>query len=372
MTRKIDMVGKKFGRLTVLQDLGYYKGNTWYLCRCECSNVVEVRGISLRNGDCKSCGCLRKETASKVNTKHGHSNERAFNVWRSMITRCYNSKHGAYEKYGGRGIKVCDEWLNDYTKFRDFLYANGYDENAPFGECTIDRIDNNKGYSPENCRIVSMKEQALNKSSNHIIEYVEEEKVTLTEKAKSSGLTSHQVSNRLNKGWDLQRALETPLTQDKTYTVNNETHTISEWAQIMGVTDAVIRGRLRTQSIEKIYDEWKEKGKLEVGDFTVKLEEANGEKHPRIYWAELIGISDKTLRKLLDDYTMQEIYDDWKVHGGNLTFIRRNKPMEANGEVHSSKEWCEILHISPKCIRNNLKKMSMQEVYDKFKNRIEK
>ena len=194
-----------------------------------------------------------------------------------------------------------------------------------------------------------MKEQALNKSSNHVIEY-RGKRMAITEAAKLNGLANSTVFNRIDKGWDLKRALETPLTQDKAYTVNNETHTISEWAQIMGVTDAVVRGRLRTQSMEKIYNEWKENGKLEVGDFTVKFEEANGEKHPRIYWSELIGISDKTLRKLLDEYTMQEIYDDWKAHDGNLTFIRRNKPMEANGESHNLKEWCEILHISPKSV----------------------
>ena len=351
MTEKINMIGKRFGRLTVIKENGKSKnGSLMYLCECNCGNVVTVRGISLRNGDCKSCGCLRKEVSSKGNSTHGHSNERLFNVWRCMIKRCYDVNHSSYYRYGGRGIGVCDKWLNNYEAFRDFMLANGYPQDAGPYEYSIDRIDNDGNYDENNCRVVTAKIQSLNKSNNHRISFKGEE-MTLTEAAQKCGLTNKQVFNRLDKGWDLKRALTQPLTQTYTYLASGQSHTIAEWAEIMGVTDAVIRGRLKTHTMQQIYDEWIENNKkIEVNDFSVKYETANDITMNRRGWSKKLGINEATLRKLLKKHTIQEIYDNWKSHDYKVSFIRRGA-LEVNGIKKTQKERCKELNISPKCMR---------------------
>ncbi len=367
MEEKGTLVDKRFGRLTVKEYLN--SEEDLYLCICDCKKEITVKGEALLNKAIRNCGCFNRKNTEIKDVYKQFRSERSFRVWQYMLSRCYNPTHHAYVYYGAKGVTVCKEWLEDYTKFRDFLYLNGYDENAPFGKYTVDRIDNSKGYSPDNCRLVSMKVQSLNKTNNHRIEY-QGRVMTVTEAAELNGLTNRQVLNRLDKGWDLMRALETPLTLIKTYEVNGETHTISEWARIMRVTDAVIRGRLRVQSMEKIYEEWKEKGRLEINDCAVKFEEVNGEKKNRSEWSKIIGINEITLRKLLKDHTMQEIYDNWQEHDGRLTLIRSNKLEEANGELRNRKEWSEILGISQRSLRNKLKSYSMQEVYDMYKNKL--
>lgn len=372
MTEKIDMIGKRFGRLTVIRENGRAKnGALMYLCECDCGNFVTVRGLSLRKGDCKSCGCLRKEVSSVGNSTHGHSNERLFNVWRCMIKRCYDVNHTAYHRYGGRGIRICDEWLNNYEAFRDFMLANGYPEDAGPYEYSIDRINNDGNYEPSNCRVVTASIQSLNKSNNHRISFKGEE-MTITEAAKKCNLTNQQVFNRLNKGWTMKRALTQPLTQTYTYTASGQKHTIAEWAQLMGTTDAVIRGRLKTHTMQQVYNDYiGNSSKIEVKDFSVKYETADGLTMNRREWSNKIGVTDKTLRKLLETYTMQEIYDDWKSHGGSLSLIRRGA-LEANGMKLTQKEWCEKLNVSPKHLRKYLKTYTMQEIYDDIVNKVGK
>lgn len=364
MTEKIKMIGKRFGRLIVIRENGKAKnGSLMYLCECDCGNFITVRGISLRNGDCKSCGCLRKEISSKGNSTHGHSNERLFNVWRCMIRRCYDVNHSSYHRYGGRGIKICDNWLNNYESFKNFMLDNGYPEDAGSYEYSIDRLNNDGNYEPSNCRVVTAKIQSLNKSNNHRVSFKGEE-MTITEAAQKCGLTNKQVFNRIDKGWDIKRALTQPLTQAHIYLASGQKHTISEWAKIMGVTDAVIRGRLKTHTMQQIYDEYTgNNNRIEVNDFTVKYETADNITMNRRDWSKKLGITDTTLRKLLKDYSMQEIYDDWKNHDGELSFIRR-KSLEANGVKKSQTEWCKELGVSLKYLRKHLKTKTMQQIYD--------
>ena len=162
-----DLTGQRFGRLVVIERVGSdnQKRATW-LCRCDCGCETIVASSYLINGDIRSCGCTKKERMIKQNTRHGKAQTRLYGVWGNMIQRCTDTRQKFYNLYGGRGITVCEEWLRDFQAFYDWAMANGYDENAPRGQCTIDRIDNDKGYSPDNCRWVDMKTQRNNRSDS--------------------------------------------------------------------------------------------------------------------------------------------------------------------------------------------------------------
>ena len=165
MGKTIDILGQTFGRLTVIKKAPKRIRLTEWVCRCECGNIVVVAGRSLRNGNTKSCGCLQRERARAAGGKnkiHGDQGSRLYNVWLGMKSRCYNPNVHNYDNYGGRGIKVCDEWLHDYPCFKEWAIANGYESNAPRGKCTIDRIDVDGNYTPANCRWADMSTQRRN------------------------------------------------------------------------------------------------------------------------------------------------------------------------------------------------------------------
>lgn len=158
----IDLTGKRFGRLVVVQRTENSKrGESNWFCKCDCGGTKIVKGNHLREGSTKSCGCLEKENRLEVNKKHGGRYERLYSVWLGIRKRCFNVNEPAYHNYGGRGITVCHEW-NDYETFREWALKSGYDENAPRGKCTLDRIDVNGNYEPSNCRWVDMKVQRQN------------------------------------------------------------------------------------------------------------------------------------------------------------------------------------------------------------------
>lgn len=157
-----DFTGMKVGRLQVIERNGSRNNMAVWKCRCDCGNIVDVMGRDLKRGHTKSCGCLHKEGMIKRLKTHGGTHERLYAVWQTMKKRCQNKNNKGYKYYGARGVKICCEW-NDYSNFKQWAYTNGYDDKAPYGECTIDRIDVNGDYEPKNCRWVSMAIQNSNK-----------------------------------------------------------------------------------------------------------------------------------------------------------------------------------------------------------------
>ncbi len=164
MGRLIDLTDRQFGLLKVRGRSTEKAIRVKWVCVCECGNVVVVEGQHLRNGSTISCGCYHKDELSKRKRKHGYSETRLYSIWCGMRGRCLSEKHRAYHYYGGRGITICNEWL-DFTNFRNWALANGYSDNLE-----IDRINNNLGYEATNCRWITHAENMKNLRCNKKIE----------------------------------------------------------------------------------------------------------------------------------------------------------------------------------------------------------
>lgn len=192
MSAKIEMVGERFGRLIVVEECGRDKqGAVKWRCRCDCGNETIVCGYSLRRRNVQSCGCFQSECSRNRHTTHGGFYTTLYRKWSGMKRRCYYTRGASYRLYGERGITVCDEWKDNFEAFKEWAMANGYCD-----DLTLDRIDVNGNYCPENCRWITPKEQQNNKRNNYYL------------------------------------------------TLNGETHTLAEWCEITGLTRATIRGRL--------------------------------------------------------------------------------------------------------------------------------
>ncbi len=214
MSKCEDLTGQQFGRLTVIKRAENDKnGSTQWLCQCNCSNKTKkvIRGSALRNGLTQSCGCLHTEMLANRNRTHNLSKSKLYKIWYAMKNRCYYSKDKCYNRYGGRGITVCDEWLHDFQAFYDWAMANGYADSL-----TIDRIDVNGNYEPSNCRWITNKEQQYNKCNNHLITYNGK---TQTVKQWSIELEIEYgtLLSRLNRGhWTVEKAFTTPIKRNTT------------------------------------------------------------------------------------------------------------------------------------------------------------
>lgn len=202
MSKLIDLTGQKFGRLTVLYKLhNYHKKRVHWLCLCDCGNLVEVRGDSLRRGLSKSCKCYMKD----IVTKHGKSSTHLHKVWAMMKDRCYNEHNNRYKNYGDRGIVVCSEWKDNFEAFYNWAIDNGYQEGL-----TIDRIDVNGNYDPSNCRWATVKQQSRNTSRNRYITYNGETRC-LAEWCEIFNLNSSTVRSRIKYGWPIEKVFTKPL-----------------------------------------------------------------------------------------------------------------------------------------------------------------
>lgn len=212
----IDLTGKRFGKLVVLRMAPHVVGDdVRWECVCDCGNEITVSGHSLKRGQTRSCGCYHSEVASRickererVITVNKQKYPRIYGVWSKMHSRCENPNNKSYRTYGAAGITVCDEW-RDFNNFREWAYANGYDEDAPHFACTLDRIDNTKGYSPDNCRWVDMKAQSRNTSRNIRIAY-NGVMMVATDLAKALGIDDNYLIERIRAGLTIDEIVALP------------------------------------------------------------------------------------------------------------------------------------------------------------------
>lgn len=208
MSKKLDLLGQRFGRLVVIDSAPNKKckggqTKTVWKCKCDCGNFCYVTTQELRKGDTVSCGCYASEQKKIRSIIHGQRYSRPYKIWSDMKARCFNPKENGYHNYGGRGITVCDEWLDSFENFYDWVKQSNYKDNL-----TLDRIDTNGNYCPENCRWSTKEEQANNTRRNFYIKY------------------------------------------------NEETHTLAEWGRILNVPPGLIRYRLKelNWSVEKTFN----------------------------------------------------------------------------------------------------------------------
>ena len=188
------LIGEKFGRLTIVEFIERKNLHTWYKCVCTCGGSTTTTLNNLRRGSTQSCGCLQRERASKSNTRHGYANRTPeYRTWKTMKDRCYNNKNKRFYDWGGRGIKVCERWLNSFT---NFLEDMGY---RPSKEHSLDRFPDIDGdYGPNNCRWATRFEQGRGKRNNVWLEY-ENKKMILSDWAKYFGVSIETLRDHLAK-----------------------------------------------------------------------------------------------------------------------------------------------------------------------------
>lgn len=208
-----DLTGKKFNMLTVI-GIASMKPVYWE-CKCDCGGFTKVRTSNLKRGMVKSCGCL----SHVGNPKHKLHGTHLYRIYYGIRRRCYNKHEEAYKNYGGRGIVMCDEWKNSVEKFYEWAIASGYKEGL-----SIDRIDNNGNYSPENCRWVDKKLQANNRRTN-VVYSMNGKTMNLSQWCNEYNMKYFTVRARLNKGWTFEDAISFKRDARKVKRIKDERHT---------------------------------------------------------------------------------------------------------------------------------------------------
>lgn len=209
MTRAADLTGNRYGRMTVMaRSENTAEGRTQWLCLCDCGNTKVAQAVYLKRGNTKSCGCLGLEQrkAAAQSQCHPFSRTQMYRErksWENMLARCYEPSHRSYADYGGRGVQVCREWRESFEAFVGDMGAR------PTG-CTLDRVDNDKGYSPDNCRWATRVEQANNRRNNRIIT-IGSESLTVAQWARRTGTPGQVIRNRLRMKWDESDAIFRPV-----------------------------------------------------------------------------------------------------------------------------------------------------------------
>lgn len=246
-------VTKKYGRLKILEiknDIPRTDNNSFKksaLCLCDCGTVKKIRlnDILKEKKPTRSCGCLTKEIAKKAHTTHGMKYTNFYGIWNNIKDRCLNKKSHAYKNYGERGIKIDNTWL-DFNNFKNDMYES-YQEHLIKNKYTsIDRINNNKGYSKENCKWSSREEQQNNIRSNNIIVY-KNKKYTVAQLSKDNNINYNKLMYRIKSNFDENNLLlKNPAKRAtvRSYSFNGETMTLKQWSQKTGISYYALSNRI--------------------------------------------------------------------------------------------------------------------------------
>ena len=213
MGKSIDITNQRFGKLVALKRSSKTKCGKWkWLCKCDCGNYKEIDIHNLLRKDknhtsTKTCGKCKKSMVGKKCYKHGMSKTRLYQCYKLMKNRCYNINNIRYYLYGGRGIKVCDEWLGEFgsINFIEWSLNNGYDDNL-----TLDRIDNNKDYSPENCRWATRKQQSNNLRANRKFS-INGKEYTISQISDEYNIPYKTLYGRIRNNWSIEKCISTPI-----------------------------------------------------------------------------------------------------------------------------------------------------------------
>ena len=198
-----DHTNEVYGRLTVIKFIERKDCKSYWKCKCNCGNEIVVPITYLTSGDTRSCGCLKKEIVRNRSKNNSFiKNHRLYTIWIDMRRRCSNRKIDSYIYYGEKGISVCDEWENDFKKFQEWAFKNGYNDNL-----TIDRIDVNGNYEPSNCRWTTKFEQNNNMSTNHKIIYKNKEYNSMSSFCREFKLDYNTFREKIRRGCSVEEAL---------------------------------------------------------------------------------------------------------------------------------------------------------------------
>ena len=228
-----DLKGREINGLKIIERNGSSEsGDAMWDYRCHCGEIKTAAASSLKNGGTRSCGCMKNRFISKANSTHGRSLTALYSIWKTMRYRCQNPNNPKYERYGKRGIKVCDEW-QDYPTFLKWSIKNGYEEGL-----TIDRIDNDGNYEPDNCRWVNNYIQQKNRSNNKWISFSGYNYI-LSDWSRMTGLNHKTISHRLNNGWSVEKALTKRTKGVKTPTSKELIRLASVYSKGQSVEEAI-------------------------------------------------------------------------------------------------------------------------------------
>lgn len=238
MAKAKNLTGMRFGRLVALYPVaGSRQSPRRWVCQCDCGNTSTVITRALGNGNTTSCGCYIREIVGKANITHGKSATPTYNVWSSMLQRCENLNSDKYRHYGGRGIVVCERW-HDFTNFYEDMGEKPY-------RCSLDRIDNDGPYSPENCRWATRTVQNKNRRSNVVVEY-QGETLCLKDWASRLDMDYETLRQRIQRyGWSVEKAFTYPIQpKELQVTFGGETLTLENWARRTGLSAKLIYSRI--------------------------------------------------------------------------------------------------------------------------------
>lgn len=312
MTTYKNLTGQTFGELTVIERADDHvcpsgQHIRMWKCVCSCGNITNVSSRNLQTGNTKSCGC--KSTERK--TKHGLWGSRIYKIWYGIRGRCYNAKSPNYSTYGGRGIIMCDEWKNDFMAFYKWSIEHGYDDNL-----SIDRIDVNGNYCSDNCRWVDRLTQENNKRNTNYVTYKGETK-PLAVWCRELNLKHSLVSSRIQKGWNVATAFETPCSviyrSEDLITYNDKTQTINEWCIERGLKLSTVFARLHKgldieQALSPVSEDHRRK--------SIILYNANGDEHycsTITECAKFLNVAHSTIRYHIKRYGLPCSYKGWTI-----------------------------------------------------------